>query len=165
MFTIKPMNKHDAEEICSWRYPVPYSMYDLTKDAIPALLNDENRYFSVYDGSGKLLGFCCFGEEARVPGGNYFDQDPGPLDVGLGMRPDKVGHGLGRLFIEAILAFAQNEFGMSKFRVSIASFNLRSQRAFIAQGFKEYIRFRRTSDGMEFTQLQREDSCLDKKVG
>jgi RimJ/RimL family protein N-acetyltransferase len=165
MFTIKPMNQQDAEEICSWRYPVPYSMYDLTNDAIPDLLNDENRYYCVFDGYGELLGFCCFGEEAKVPGGNYDDQDPGIMDVGLGMRPDRTGQGLGGSFIYAILAFAQTEFSMSKFRVTIAAFNMRSQRAFIRQGFMEYVRFQRTGDGMEFTQFQREDSCLDKKAG
>jgi RimJ/RimL family protein N-acetyltransferase len=159
MITIEPMSKQDATEISSWRYPAPYSMYNLTEDNLPILLNIENKYYSVYDGPGELLGFCCFGKEARVPGGNYLDEEPEVLDVGLGMRPEKLGQGYGKSFIGAILAFAMDEFEPVKFRVSIAAFNLRSQRAFLGQGFIEVTRFGRDNDGMEFVQLEKEIFC------
>jgi hypothetical protein len=96
MITIKPMSERDAEEIATWRYPVPYSMYDLTKDHIPVLVNAKNRYFSVRDGPGQLMGYCCFGGEARVLGGKYTGNDAEVLDVGLGMKPEKVGKGQGK---------------------------------------------------------------------
>jgi ribosomal-protein-alanine N-acetyltransferase len=156
MIAIEPMRKEDAEEIVSWRYPVPYAMYNLSKNDIPVLLNSENRYFSVYDGPGKLMGYCCFGEEARVSGGEYAEKESEVLDVGVGMNPEKVGKGHGKFFIDAILAFALEEFGPSKFRVSIAEFNERSQRAFQNQGFEAIVSFIRSGDGMKFVQLERE---------
>ena len=156
MITIEPMTKQDAEEIVSWRYPVPYAMYNLSKDDLPVLLNSENRYFSVHDGPAQLMGYCCFGEEARVPGGEYAENESEVLDVGVGMNPGQVGKGLGKFFIGAILAFALEEFGPSKFRVSIADFNKRSQRAFQNQGFERMARFFRIRDGMKFVQLERE---------
>ena len=150
------MRKQDAEEIVSWRYPVPYAMYNLSKNDIPILLNTENRYFSVHDGPGQLMGFCCYGKEARVPGGEYTEDEPKVLDVGLGMDPEKIGKGFGKLFINTILAYALEEFKPVKFRVSIADFNKRSQRAFQNQGFKEVASFNRIGDGMKFVQLERE---------
>jgi ribosomal-protein-alanine N-acetyltransferase len=156
MIAIEPMRKQDAEEIVSWRYPVPYSMYNLSKNDIPVLLNSENWYFSIHDGPAQLMGYCCFGEEARVPGGEYTESESEVLDVGVGMNPEKVGKGLGKFFIGAILAFALEEFGPSKFRVSIAEFNKRSQRVFQNQGFEEIASFIRIGDGMKFVQLERE---------
>ncbi len=40
-----------------------------------------------------MVGFCSFGVDGRVPGGDYPD---GPLDVGMGMRPDLTAAAWGR---------------------------------------------------------------------
>jgi hypothetical protein len=37
------------------------------------------------------IGFCCFGPDAQLRGGDYHEP---ALDVGLGLRPDLVGKGL-----------------------------------------------------------------------
>ena len=129
-------------------------MYDLTSDAIPALLDTQNRYFAVFDSSGDLIGFCCFGKEGRVPGGEYEEDQPGTLDVGVGMSPEKMGQGLGSNFISAVLQYALERYNPATFRVSIAEFNLRSQRAFLSQGFKEAARFKRTTDEMPIVQFE-----------
>jgi ribosomal-protein-alanine N-acetyltransferase len=155
MFSIRPMRRLDAEVIASWHYPVPYSMYDLNIDDIPALLGARNRYFAVVDASGELMGFCCFGQEGRVEGGEYESNEFGTLDVGVGMSPERIGKGLGDDFIRAILKYGLDSFEPTTFRVSIADFNLRSQRAFLSQGFAEVARFNRPSDGMLFIQFER----------
>jgi RimJ/RimL family protein N-acetyltransferase len=156
MISIKPMQRKYAEVIVSWCYPDIYSMYDLTKEAIPALLDTQNRYFAVSDASGDLIGFCCFGKEGTVPGGRYEEDQPGTLDVGLGMSPKKIGRGLGSEFIKAILQYALDTYAPTKFRAAIAEFNVRSQRAFLRQGFKEVARFNRATDGMAFIQFERQ---------
>ena len=150
------MRRRDAEVIASWHYPDPYSIYNLTGENIPPMLDARNRYFVVLDSAGNQMGFCCFGEEGRVPGGVYEEDQAGTLDIGVGMSPEKTGRGLGRYFISAILQYALDTYKPAKFRVSIAEFNLRSQRAFLRQGFEEVAHFNRTTDGMPFLQFERE---------
>jgi ribosomal-protein-alanine N-acetyltransferase len=101
------------------------------------------------------MGLLQFWPGGRVPGGSYRDQEPEVLDVGVGMRPEKVGKGQGTGFVAAILTFAHEQFRPRRLRVSIAAFNARSQKVFANLSFKEISRFRRKSDGMEFIQLER----------
>ncbi|MFN2149938.1 MAG: GNAT family N-acetyltransferase [Anaerolineales bacterium] len=155
MIRIKPITRQDAQDIATWRYARPYAMYSFTNEVLPILMDSKRRYFSVFDEEGQLWGFCCFGREARVPGGSYRHQEPEVLDVGVGMRPEKVGKGQGTRFVAAILTFAHEQFRPRRLRVSIAAFNARSQKMFANLGFKEISRFRRKSDGMEFIQLER----------
>jgi RimJ/RimL family protein N-acetyltransferase len=100
-----------------------------------------------------LIGFCSFGEDARVAGFDYADD---ALDVGLGMRPDLVGQSLGIGFTRAVLDFAQREYSPSAFRVTIAGFNRRAQRLCLALGFRETARFPQEGSGDEFVVFRRE---------
>jgi len=155
-FAIQPISQQDANDITSWRYESPYSIYNLSEKDIPALLDSDNQYFAVKDESSQTIGFCCFGKEAKVPGGKYNDAKPLVIDLGLGMHPGMVGRGFGGPFTDVILRFAIEEFNPGRFRVSIAEFNKRSQRTFLKLGFIEKYRFNRDGDGMRFVQLERE---------
>ncbi len=155
-FNTQPISQQDANDIASWKYESPYSIYSLSQKAIPVLLDSKNRYFAVKDESSQTIGYCCFGEEARVPGGEYVDTEPLVVDVGIGLHPGMVGRGLGMAFVDAILRFATVEFNPARFRVSIAEFNKRSQRTFLKLGFVETYGFDRDGDGMRFVQLERE---------
>ncbi len=68
-FRLEAMTGAVAREIATWRYAAPYSIYDLSKDVVDEFLDPANRYFSLVDNNGVLVGFCCFGREARVRGG------------------------------------------------------------------------------------------------
>jgi [ribosomal protein S18]-alanine N-acetyltransferase len=83
---------------------------------------------------GDLVGYCCFGPPARVPG---VDEEEGTLDVGYGIRPDLMGQGLGRSFVGAILDFAIQEFNPQKLRLLVLEWNERSQRTAKALGFSD----------------------------
>ena len=80
----------------------------------------------------RLVGFCCLGSEARVPG---LRQRDGVLDVGAGLRPDLVGRGLGARFLTAVMDHAWTEDPTATLRVCIAEFNLRAQRTVLFIGF------------------------------
>jgi [ribosomal protein S18]-alanine N-acetyltransferase len=82
----------------------------------------------------RLIGYCCFGPEARVPG---VDEEEGTVDVGYGMAPDVVGQGLGHSFVAAILDFALREFSPRRFRLLILSWNQRSLKVAKALGFEQ----------------------------
>jgi RimJ/RimL family protein N-acetyltransferase len=153
--TFLPITESAAHAILAWRYDEPYALYDLTDEALPILLESSNRYFAAYEAEGSLVGFCCFGAEAQVPGGDYAGANL--LDVGIGMRPDLTGRGLGPSFMTAVLRLAGRQGWQHGFRVTIAAFNGRSRRMHERLGFRETARFRREGrpNGMEFVILTR----------
>jgi RimJ/RimL family protein N-acetyltransferase len=129
----------DGAAAASWRYPPPYDVYDEDSAIVddPALATGEDERYAVVD-DGELVGFCTFGIDARVPGGTYPD---GPLDVGVGMRPELTGRGNGRRFLSAVLEFAERELGASAFRATVAEFNARAIRLCEGVGFRRVARF------------------------
>lgn len=149
-----PMDRTAARAIASWRYPPPYDIYDLSPAAIPALIEPQSRYFAVYV-QGELMGLCCFGFEAQVPGGEYGLGEPAFLDVGLGMRPDLVGQGRGARFAAAVICFGMDRYSPRHLRATIAAFNRRSQRTFERLGFVPVHFFVRRCGDMSFIQMER----------
>ena len=99
----RQMDDADAREISGWRYEPPYDFYDPTADPadLAELLDPERRrdtYFSVVAEENRLVGFFQFeGKDETV-------------DVGLGLRPDLTGRGLGAEFVLSGLAFARGRF-------------------------------------------------------
>jgi [ribosomal protein S18]-alanine N-acetyltransferase len=142
-----PLADEDAEEILCWRYAGDLAVYGFwTTDADARdeekrdLLDPANCYYAARTEGGELVGFCCFGPDAQVPGGDYLQP---ALDVGLGLRPDLVGRGVGLTFVEAILDFARLELSPPLFRLTVASFNRRAFRVYERAGFGTVARFER----------------------
>jgi RimJ/RimL family protein N-acetyltransferase len=124
---IRRLTDTDVRQVTGWRYEGRYSTYDVTGGISPGL-----GYYAV-ENDRRLVGFCCFGAEARVPG---VAAEAGTLDVGYGLRPDLVGRGLSRAFIAAILAFGVERYRPRRLRVLILRWNERSRRAALRQGFE-----------------------------
>jgi RimJ/RimL family protein N-acetyltransferase len=148
------MDETAARAIVTWRYEAPYDVYNLgvgdVDQEVRCFLDPANAYHAIVDSRGCLVAYCCFGPDARVPGGDY---DNPALDVGLGMRPDLTGQGLGHTFVRAVLRFAHQELAPTEYRVTVAGFNERAQRVWTAAGFQPVQRFERTPDGMPFVVL------------
>jgi RimJ/RimL family protein N-acetyltransferase len=143
----------DVENIVSWRYLPPYDIYNPTEGMRAILLTPESRYFVVRASSNRLIGYCCFGSEGRVPGGEYPDDGSRTLDVGVGMNPELLGRGLGAHFVETVLAYGMARYRPIQYRVTIARFNQRSIRTFQRLGFDQVEQFARPADGLEFIQF------------
>ncbi len=154
-YSISPLSVENAQEITTWRYDPPYDLYDIAPEHLSGLLNPDYDYHQVMDPKGSLVGFCCFGLDARVPGGDYQQNEPVVLDIGVGLRPDLTGKGLGLDFLSDILDFAGNRFQPEYFRVTIADFNQRSQKTFQRLGFEETYHFIRELVEIPYTQLER----------
>jgi [ribosomal protein S18]-alanine N-acetyltransferase len=125
---IRQMLQAHAEEIATWRYPEPYSFYDADADAgdLALLLDPEarrGRYFAAFGDTAALVGFFEFKPEGDE------------LEIGLGLRPDLTGRGLGLSFLEQGLAFARDRFEPVRFRLSVAAFNERAIRVYERAGF------------------------------
>jgi ribosomal-protein-alanine N-acetyltransferase len=157
-FAFRPITEADARKMIGWRYEPPYSIYDLSEDELSELLHPDNRYYSVLDNHEILIGLCCFGKEARVEGGDYPQLEPMVLDLGLGLRPDLTGKGLGSFFLQSLLDFAIESFSPQRLRATVAKFNRRSQRIFQHLGFTITHSFIRPDDGIAFVQLERHTS-------
>ena len=62
-YRVDALSIEDGMAMAMWRYPGPWAVYDSLEAPPP----DEG-WWAVRDADGGLIGFCCFGEAARVPG-------------------------------------------------------------------------------------------------
>lgn len=155
-YNIRSMDENSAQSIVTWRYEDEYRIYNMeySEQLINELLCGD--YYAVFNGlTEELIGFYCFGKAAQVPVGNAFRayDDNEYIDIGLGMKPDYCGIGLGLGFILQSLAFAKRELHIDRFRLTVALFNSRAIKLYKKIGFIEEISFKRTSgreDTIEF---------------
>jgi len=158
MFSLTdPVDELCARLILGWRYDPPYDVYDLNVDrsdrALVFFLNPKSNYFTIKDTKGGLDGYWCFGKSARVVGGSYWGR---AIDLGLGIRPDLTGRGIGFQYVEAVVEFLTRSCTKVPLRVTIASFNRRAQRVWERADFRLVQRFFCRSDDMPYVILRRE---------
>jgi ribosomal-protein-alanine N-acetyltransferase len=131
--TFRPFTPADARAIADWRYGGEYAVYDHGPESAEALLDPAYEYYAAVAAGGELVGYCCFGADARVPG---LAPEDGTLDVGGGLRPDLTGIGLGGGFLRATCNLGRELHAPRRFRVVVAAFNRRAQRVAAALGFE-----------------------------
>ena len=147
--TFTRMDRASALEIIQWRYPPPYDIYNLAegKDTLAYALDPKNNLYALRDEDAQLVGFCSFGKDGQVPGGNY---SQGALDIGLGIRPDLTGQGQGVEYAGCVLEYARQRFMPVRFRVTIAAFNQRAQKVWARLGFQPVQNFLHLESNSEF---------------
>jgi [ribosomal protein S18]-alanine N-acetyltransferase len=163
-YTFSPMGEADARAILAWRYEGPYAAYNTVDDGqldagLAEMLDPRSPYFAVRDATGALIGFFAFGTAAEVGGSG----PPGlmraddMLSVGLGMRPDLTGKGLGLAFVNAGLAFARERYAPSIFRLFVLALNQRAMRVYERAGFERVDMLRVSGEHMsrEFIEMRR----------
>lgn len=128
------MNEADARSILAWQYEPPYDFYNAsgTLEEVQTLIAPHNAYYAIVSEQNSLIAFCCYGQEAQVPGGDYLTK---ALGVGFGLRPDLTGQRLGLAIVNACLTFARAQFAPTAFRVTVAAFNLRALNLWRKAGF------------------------------
>jgi [ribosomal protein S18]-alanine N-acetyltransferase len=151
VFRFRPLTQADAEAIAGWDYPEPYSFYDWSADADdlrellhPALRGDA--YVAVDDADGELIGHFSF--KAK---------EPGTIEIGLGLRPDHTGRGLGTSFVEAGLEHGRTDYGAERFTLAVAAFNRRAIAVYERVGFAVVRTYTHHTNGAdwEFVEMQR----------
>ncbi|ACM15175.1 N-acetyltransferase family protein [Bacillus paranthracis] len=153
---IHKLTEEEAMEIAMWTYEEPYNVYSFSVGAeiIEELL--DGTYYGCCDERGELIGYFCFGENAQVPGGRdahlYGGEDV--MDIGLGMKPELTGKGLGKVFFQAGIVFAIKAFRPKTFRLSVATFNTRAITLYKKIGFQQGPIF--LSRGREFMLMEYE---------
>jgi [ribosomal protein S18]-alanine N-acetyltransferase len=161
-FTFRPIDMTSAYQIATWQYPPPYHFYstDLAEvaETVRNLLRPHYHYYTVWDTQAALSGYCCFGLDARVRGGDY---RAAALDVGIGLRPDLTGQGLGAAFLTAVLVFGQEQFTPVAFRATVAASNQRALRVCAKVGFLPVQQFENPYTEKQFIILLREREASD----
>ena len=132
---IVPMNSEHAKDILEWHYPGFLSFYDMRHypEDIEEIL-DKRLYgdtlFSVIDGRGELIG-----ELTLTPTGEE-------IEIGVGLRPDLVGKGLGSELLEKGMEFARSRSIFRRFVIRVWKLNGRAIRLYQKAGFRiegEYL--------------------------
>lgn len=145
------MNMKIASEIVKWVYEEPYSIYsfDDTQETIDELIN--HNYYAVFE-NNNLIGYFCFGDAARIPTEEDAAYTVEALDIGLGMKPELCGKGLGPDFINAGLTFAKEKLMGEKpiFRLTVAEFNKRAIRLYGKSGFVHSKLIKHSKTGKKF---------------
>ena len=125
---IKQPQEKDVAEILTWKYDGEYSFYDndkteAKKESIINMLKEENR-FVIYNDKDELIG-------------NFsFHTDDGHLLLGVQMRPDYTGKGMGREIVQTLLNFGREKLKFNKIELLVAKFNKRAIRVYDKLGFK-----------------------------
>ncbi len=126
-FHFEQMDEFIAAKIAEWKYRSPYEFYNIeeshTNNRVDELLNPANRFYTVKSEDLKLFGFCGFGPDGQVPGGDYSSS---ACDVSLGLDPELTGKGIGSEFLQSILDFALDEYRPQLIRLTVAKFNTRA---------------------------------------
>lgn len=130
-FYVVPMESLHAGEICEWEYNPPYNIYGwMSWEQMQALgvefgdpqLRSE-QYVSVVDGQGILCGFA-----------QLFPME-GVVRLGVGMRPDLCGNGMGQQFMKAIVQAALARYPEREIDLEVLTWNQRAIRAYQKSGF------------------------------
>lgn len=124
--TITRMNRPEAIEYLAWQYPDPaFNIPEPTwrQQMRDIFADDGDDYYSVYDGDD-FIGIFAF----AFP--------DGILQMRVALAPDDCGHGLGREFIQAGIAYAKSRFHyQDRIEAVVAADNARAVHLFKALGF------------------------------
>lgn len=158
---IRPFTPDEALSAAAWAYDPPFDIYSGDPDDAQMFLDlsDEGLgYYAIVRGeltglpheAEELIGFCCFGPEARVRGQ---DDEVGTLDLGGGVRPDLVSQQIATRVFPLVMDYALSHSRPKRIRTAVASFNERSTRLCVSAGREIARTFE--GPGREFQELVR----------
>jgi RimJ/RimL family protein N-acetyltransferase len=157
MLTFRPLTTTDLPHLLTWQYEPPYEIYNLGNGRVDAaalaeatdyFLDPVYRFYSVVDAdTEELTAVVSYGLDGQVSGGDYSNE---ALDIGMAVRPNLTGQGMGGDFVRAAIAFAVQTFHPQTLRVTIADFNERARRVWQKQGFQPIHSFTSDANNLPF---------------
>ncbi|HIR51411.1 MAG TPA: GNAT family N-acetyltransferase [Candidatus Avoscillospira avicola] len=124
----------------TWHYDGIYEFYDMTADPedyaefVDEIQRSKNDHYEALQ-DGALVGFFSVERQGAT------------VELGLGLRPDLCGKGLGRTFVREIIAFLEAHYTYDALILKVAQFNQRARRVYQACGFRETGMVRQESNG------------------
>jgi RimJ/RimL family protein N-acetyltransferase len=138
---IEPASPETFAEMASWRYDSPFDFYDGDQDPV---LNPEH-FFAALGGDGSLVGFY------------YLEAKGDAVEIGLGLRPNLTGQGLGGEFFRVGVGLARSRFPGRPVILNVAAFNERAIKVYERAGFREtgrHIRYFDRWGDVEFVEME-----------
>jgi ribosomal-protein-alanine N-acetyltransferase len=148
-FLVRPLTQADAEAVAAWRYPGDYAFYDWTADPGDlALLLDPARRRDAFHAAE--------GEDGSLAGFFQIEPSAGSVELGLGLRPDLCGRGLGKGFTHTGIELVRRLHGPVRITLAVAAFNRRAITVYERCGFTETGRHVRhtAGDDWEFVDME-----------
>ena len=151
-----PADEKSAREFVRWNYEPPYDIYNCPPEKVEKSvrynIDPANNIYAMFNEEGAMVGYCSYGRDAQVPGGDYNDE---ALDIGMMIKPELTGQGMGTDFAREVIHNGIKLYGPEKMRVTIVAFNQRAIRTWQKNGFQQVQSFKRSIDGMEFVIMTR----------
>lgn len=152
---IEMLSQDNAETIANdWHYKGVYSFYNMVEDPedfeeiISSSLRG-NRYFQVVN-DDELIGYFCV---EQLPAKK--------VEIGLGLKPDLTGKGLGLSFLEMIESFILKQQKYQTLVLSVVSFNERAIKVYLKAGYVRVGSEIAASNNSEYEFIMLEKSVLE----
>ncbi|MFD1173524.1 GNAT family N-acetyltransferase [Oceanobacillus picturae] len=152
-YIFRVMTQEEAENIAfNWHYEGDYSFYDMEADEedMEEFLNPEARGDST---------FAVKKEEDLVAFFSVTKVNESTVNIGLGMRPDLTGKGMGDAFLKASLKFVEGSYSPDRITLSVATFNQRAINAYRKIGFRDMETFMQATNGSTYEFLKMSYTC------
>lgn len=141
IFDFQALTQSNALVIANqWKYDGVYSFYDMTADledyeefVDEGLRNANDHYQAMADGG--LAGFF------------YVVQDGPVIEIGLGLRPDLCGKGMGKEFVDQMISLIEAHYHFDKLVMHVAAFNQRAVKVYRSCGFRDVKVIEQSSNG------------------
>jgi [ribosomal protein S18]-alanine N-acetyltransferase len=148
---VEPWNETHANEVATWHYDPPYDFYDLASDPHDEAEMRDPAHAAQYRAVLE-------DDDERLDAFWYFKSQGDIVEVGIGLRPDLTGRGLGESFLRAQLDYATGQWYPARFRLFVAAWNERAIRLYGRFGFSEVGRETRHFELVgdhEFVEMER----------
>lgn len=154
IFDIQKLSQNNAEVIADeWKYPGVYGFYNMASDpedyeeiVTPSLR--KNNYFQVMKDRA-LFGYFVVEKAA---------DDEDMVDLGLGIKPELTGNGMGQIFLLEILDYIRKNYSVKIVRLGVASFNERAKKVYEKAGFVQTKIYDQPTNGSvyKFIEMEKE---------
>lgn len=130
---LEVLTENDAKETSTWQYESPYDVYSswswekMLEENEPMTIPDERskNHLGLFDKENNLLGFVAFSyPEANV------------TRIGLGLKPNVCGKGLGEAFARLIIEEAKKRNPLSTIDLEVLTWNKRAFKVYQRSGFQ-----------------------------
>jgi RimJ/RimL family protein N-acetyltransferase len=134
--SLEAWNEEYAAQVEAWQYEPPYDFYDAASDPDDvAEMRDPEKWHHFR---------ALVGDDGSLEAFWWLDPKEDAFEVGLGLRPDLTGRGLGDAIVRAELKYVREHWAPETFRLFVTAWNERAIRLYERLGFREVGRETRT---------------------
>lgn len=127
---LKAFSERQAREVCTWRYPPPYDVYDL-----PAWEEVQKRKWGIADPQIRVNEFVSVYEGTELIGFAKLQRKESIVWLGIALHPKRCGQGNGKRVMELLKSESLLRFGRLPICLEVQAWNKRAQNCYHSAGF------------------------------